>query len=61
MTTKPSKKIQKLRCLSLFNDTMTKGVTTFTNAIGDSVVVIIMPSDFKEWEQVTISYYPHKL
>ena len=39
---------------------MTKGVTTFINSINTSIVAVIMPSDFKEWESVEIVYkaYP---
>lgn len=49
-------KKKNLKYFSLNNDPITKGVTTFKNYLGNSIVAFVMPSDFKEWETVTITY-----
>lgn len=48
---------KKLMYFSLFNDTNNKALTTFKNRYGDSLLLVILPTDFDEWENVNITYY----
>lgn len=50
------KKNKNLMVLYLNNDQITKEVTTFRNSVNGAIVAVIMPSDFKEWESVSITY-----
>lgn len=54
------KKKDELHGLTLFNTLENKGITTFKNRIGDSMVLVMMPTDFDEWEHVTV-YYKKKV
>lgn len=47
------------RLLVLNNDFTTKNVTTFKNGLDTaSMLVVVLPTDFEEWEEVMIKYKP---
>jgi len=50
---------ENISILALDNDEITNGVTTFTNGLGDKFLFIAMPTNFKKWKSVVISFENH--
>ena len=53
---KKYKPIKNTFILQLDNDGVTNGVTTFKNSLGDSILAVIMPTNFDKWNDVIIRY-----